>query len=216
MEAALALSSSEKDALRSQACSQAERYEILQQTQVTSLSKELRGLDERCDYLRKTYRSLRSGRQKLHARMLSYMKSESIGFSKERMLKQMDAVAELDKAIDEWMGKIERAENRRLRVRQKLLEHVAGAIMLGGPSSTCLSSAATVVGQSQKTHAALNRDTGLVTPPRSKDGKPEDVIPDEGSRDRRDVESIKIYADTQVLSLFSDIEQAIGRMCEAC
>ena len=33
--------------------------------------------------------------------------------------------------------------------------------------------------------------------------------------ERKDVESIRIYADTQVLNLFTDIEQAIGRMCEA-
>lgn len=32
--------------------------------------------------------------------------------------------------------------------------------------------------------------------------------------DRKDIESIKIYADNGVLNLFTDIEQAIGRMCE--
>jgi hypothetical protein len=34
--------------------------------------------------------------------------------------------------------------------------------------------------------------------------------------DRKDVESIKIYADNQVLSLFNDIEMAVTKMCEAC
>jgi Up-regulated During Septation len=200
MEATLVLQADDREALRSQACTQAERYEILQQAQVAALGKELRALDERCEYLRTTYRSLRNGRQKLHTRMLTYLKTDSIVFSRERVLKQMEAVAELDKAIDDWALKSERAEDRRLRIRQKLLEHVAGAIMLGGTDSRGVS----------------QRDpVGLVTPPRSKDGPKEE---ESGSREkeRKDVESIKIYADTQVLNLFSDIEQVIGRMCEAC
>lgn len=46
------------------------------------------------------------------------------------MLKQEEALAELDASIDDWVNKLERAENRRTRVRQKLLEHVAAAAYL--------------------------------------------------------------------------------------
>lgn len=146
-------------------------------------------MDERCDYLRKTYKSLRAGRQKLHGRMISYLKrGESNIFSKESLLKQEEALAELDVSIDEFIQKLEQAENRRLRLRQKLLEHVAAALVLN-PSA--------LQNQSER------------TPPRSP------VKADSPSRaDRKEVESIKIYADGQVLNLFSDIEQAIGRMCE--
>jgi hypothetical protein len=161
--------------------------------------KELRTLDERCEYLRNTYKTLRSGRQKLHLRMISYLKNDTITFSKERLLKQEQAVVELDKALDDWAVKLELAENRRLRVRQKLLEHVAAAMMLNTTSSA----------------------TGQPTPPGSSGGStgpssPEPLRLSGEHRRGEDRESIRIYAEPQVLSLFNDIEQAIGRMCEAC
>lgn len=46
------------------------------------------------------------------------------------MLRQEEALGELDASIDEWFNKLEQAENRRMRVRQKLLEHVAAATTL--------------------------------------------------------------------------------------
>ncbi len=49
------------------------------------------------------------------------------------MLKQEEALAELDASIDDWVTKLEQAENRRTRVRQKLLEHVAAAAILPVP-----------------------------------------------------------------------------------
>ena len=155
--------------------------------------QELRALDDRCDYVRETYRSLRAGRQKLQQRMVTYLKSESITFSKERLLKQEEALIELDKSIDAWVFKLEVAENRRLRVRQKLLEHVAAALTLDmtahSPTNTTCS-------------------TPPVSPTKIESPKPLRV-------DRKEVESIKVYADNQVLNLFSDIEQAVIQMCEA-
>jgi hypothetical protein len=56
-------------------------------------------------------------------------------FSYESMLKQEEALAELDASIDDWVSKLEKAENRRMRVRQKLLEHVAAAAILPNPDS---------------------------------------------------------------------------------
>lgn len=101
-------------------------------------------------------------------------------------------MAELDISIDEFIHKLEQAENRRLRLRQKLLEHVAAALVLNP--------------------AAMRADVAENTPPRSP-VKMESPL----RMERRDVESIKIYADGHVLNLFSDIEQAIGKMCEqAC
>lgn len=122
--------------------------------------------------------------------MISYLKrGETVIFSRESLLKQEEALAELDISIDEFISKLEQAENRRLRLRQKLLEHVAAALFLN-PS-------------------ANRPQYSESTPPRSP------VKADSPARmERRDVESIKIYADGHVLNLFSDIEQAIGRMCE--
>ena len=125
--------------------------------------------------------------------MLSYLKrGETSIFSRESLLKQEEALAELDISIDEWILKLEQSENRRLRLRQKLLEHVAAAILLDPSGSRSM--------------VTEN------TPPRSP------VKAESPSRmERKEVESIKIYADGHVLNLFSDIEQAIGKMCEqAC
>lgn len=124
--------------------------------------------------------------------MISYLKrGETVIFSRESLLKQEEALAELDVSIDEFILKLEQAENRRLRLRQKLLEHVAAALVL---------------------NPAAIHDIAESTPPRSpiKTESPTRI-------ERKDVESIKIYADGHVLNLFSDIEQAIGKMCEqAC
>ncbi|KAL6711315.1 hypothetical protein ACN47E_005846 [Coniothyrium glycines] len=191
-EAARRMSDADKKLLHKQAYDQAGNFEVLNKRDVASLSRELRALDERCEYLRKTYKSLRAGRQKLHGRMISYLKrGETVIFSRESLLKQEEALAELDISIDEFILKLEQAENRRLRLRQKLLEHVAAAIVLN-PSAV--------------------RDVTESTPPRSP------VKPDSPSRtERKETESIKIYADGHVLNLFSDIEKAIGQMCEqAC
>ncbi|OAX82815.1 hypothetical protein ACJ72_02834 [Emergomyces africanus] len=54
-------------------------------------------------------------------------------FSREGILKQEEALSELDRSIDEWVCKLEHAENRRIRIRQKLLEHMAGAMTLWTP-----------------------------------------------------------------------------------
>lgn len=188
-EASRRISDADKRLLHKQAYDQAGNFEVLNKRDVASLSRELRALDERCDYLRKTYKSLRAGRQKLHGRMIAYLRrGETVIFSRESLLKQEEALAELDVSIDEFIQKLEQAENRRLRLRQKLLEHVAAAIVLD-PSS---------------------RDqVAEATPPRSP------VKMDSPARSqRKETESIKIYADGHVLNLFSDIEKAIGKMCE--
>lgn len=206
-EASRRMQEAEKDTLYKQAFAQAEKFEVMNKRDVASMSRvcisrrhasvpvtdiprqELRALDERCDYLRKTYKSLRAGRQKLHSRMISYLKrGNTVIFSRESLLKQEEALAELDVSIDEFILKLEQAENRRLRLRQKLLEHVAAALVLNP--------------------AALH-DASETTPPRSP-VKVESPL----RHERKAVESIKIYADGHVLNLFSDIEHAIGKMCE--
>jgi hypothetical protein len=129
--------------------------------------------------------------------MIVYLKSDSLIFSKERLLQQQEALIELDASIDDWITKLERAENRRLRLRQKLLEHVAASMTLSTP-----------------TKGVHNQHQQLATPPRSPlratspSPSPLRII------DRKDVESIKIYADN--LSLFNDIELAVTKMTEAC
>jgi hypothetical protein len=79
------------------------------------------------------------------------------------MLKQEEALAELDASIDDWVTKLEHAENRRTRVRQKLLEHVAAAATL--PISP-------IVGITESLHLAMgvrpnNTSDFVSTPPRS-------------------------------------------------
>ncbi|KAK3359133.1 Up-regulated during septation-domain-containing protein [Lasiosphaeria hispida] len=164
------LSQSEVAALQKQALQQASRFEVLRKEDVDTMSRELRQLDERTEYLRRTYTSLRAGRRNLHTRICQYLRSpRTAKFSHDAMLKQEEALAELDASIDDWVAKLEQAENRRTRVRQKLLEHVAAAATLtvapGG-----------VVGVSESLQLAmgvvrpLTATTGagnISTPPRS-------------------------------------------------
>lgn len=85
------------------------------------------------------------------------------------MLKQEEALAELDASIDEWITKLDQAENRRTRVRQKLLEHVAAA-------TTLSLSTGSVAGVSESLQCAMgvrpmasatNGAGNISTPPRS-------------------------------------------------
>ena len=190
------LANSERERLRDKAYGQVEKFEVLNSRDVNSLTKELHALDERCEYLRRTYKSLREGRQRLHARMISYLrKSETVCFNRDSLLKQEEALVELDISIDDWIHKIEQVENRRTRIREKLLEHVAAAVVM--PST-----------------AMLTDESNQATPPRSpvKADSPDSPY----HTNRKDVESIRIYADGEVLNLFADLEKAIGHMCDSC
>ncbi|PGH23528.1 hypothetical protein AJ80_02482 [Polytolypa hystricis UAMH7299] len=186
------LSYSEVTRLQDQARKQAQKFEVLKYGEVKSLSRELRALDKRCEYLRETYNSLRAGRRSLHTRMISYLRSPRVSkFSREGILKQEEALSELDQSIDEWVTKLELAENRRTRIRQKLLEHMAGAMILRYPPAV--------------TDPFLDHQT----PPRSplKTDSPASI-------NRRDVESIRIYAGAELQALFVNIEKEMERMVD--
>ncbi|GAD93431.1 conserved hypothetical protein [Paecilomyces variotii No. 5] len=196
-EALRVLTSKEVERLQEQARRQAQKFEVLKYNDVKSLSQELRALDERCDYLRTTHNSLRAGRRSLHERMITYLKSPSLSkYSMDSMLRQEEALASLDQAIDEWVAKLEVAENRRTRVRQKLLEHMAATLLV------------------QRTNPEPQRFEE--SPPPSPD-----EIETEVGTSRKDVHSIKIYADemvyadAKVYALFADIEKEMELMTEA-
>lgn len=112
------------------------------------------------------------------------------------MLKQEEALASLDQAIDEWVAKLEYAENRQTRVRQKLLEHMAAALLVqrASPEPTKLEE----------------------SPPPS----PDELATQLGMN-RKDIHSIKIYADervyadAKVYALFEDIEKEMELMTGA-
>ena len=74
------------------------------------------------------------------------------------MLKQEEALSELDASIEDWVAKLEQAENRRSRVRQKLLEHIAAATLLppmaGDGDETCLNVSNV---RPSRVHEILNR-----------------------------------------------------------
>ncbi len=162
--------------LAAQALQQAARFEVLRREDVDNLSRELRSLDERTEYLRRTYTSLRAGRRNLHTRICQYLRSPRVAkFSHDSMLRQEEALAELDTSIDDWVTKLEQAENRRTRVRQKLLEHVAAAATLPlagvhlsvGSSGSSLASPAApnnVVGVSESLQLAMGIKPAAATP----------------------------------------------------
>ncbi|CUS09553.1 unnamed protein product [Tuber aestivum] len=120
---------SQIESLQTAAKLRSEEFCVLHPKDVEGLSKELSQLETRCQYLRETHKSLRDGRRTLHTRMLAYLRSaRSAVFSRESLLKQEEALAELDAAIDDWHNKLEKAEDRRARVKEKLLEHLAAAL----------------------------------------------------------------------------------------
>lgn len=164
------------------------------------------------------------------------------------MLKQEETLAELDASIDDWVTKLEHAENRRTRVRQKLLEHVAAA--------STLSMVKDVAGASEILQQAMGfRPTtaasDISTPPRSptKTSTPThsqsqspstspqrvvarvpSMIPElpaeeleEAPIDRKRksssaestlqrMESIRIYADSDVYALLADVESEFTKL----
>ncbi|KAI0143874.1 hypothetical protein F4776DRAFT_653360 [Hypoxylon sp. NC0597] len=243
-EAVKALDTSEVAYLQKQALGQTLRFEVLKKDDVESLSKELRHLDERTEYLRRTYTSLRAGRRNLHSRICQYLRSPRVAkFSYESMLKQEETLAELDASIDDWVTKLEHAENRRTRVRQKLLEHVAAA--------ATLSLVKDVTGTSEVLQQAMGvrlPSSDISTPPRSPTksvpspqaqspspspqrvvARVPSVIPELPAEELEDtsvtrsrknsaestlqrMESIRIYADSDVYALLADVENEFTKL----
>jgi hypothetical protein len=203
--------------------------------------QELRHLDERTEYLRRTYTSLRAGRRNLHSRICQYLRSPRVAkFSHDSMLKQEEALAELDASIDDWVNKLEQAENRRTRVRQKLLEHVAAAATLPTTATTAASES---LQQAMGIRPPPPIGVGNIsTPPRSptkiafaphtvsNSPSPQRVVAQVPSTilemplveeaalaedtlsSLRHVESIRVYADSDVYALLADVESQFSKM----
>ena len=126
-------------------------------------------------------------------------KSELSIFSRDSLLRQEEALADLDLSIDDWCEKLEVADARRSCVQQKLLEHIAGA--------ACL----------QPSIEGNYMNSSQWTPPGSPEKDNIHAIVAEPAAsspiNRSDTESIQIYADSDVLELFNSIERVIGNMC---
>jgi hypothetical protein len=163
------------------------------------------------------------------------------------MLKQEETLAELDASIDDWVTKLEHAENRRTRVRQKLLEHVAAAAAmsttgnLGGVSETLQQATgmrmqpnATDVSTPPRsptksaTFLDCSSPSPSSSPPRVVARVPSAIIEEEiedgkSHRSRfssstqsalQRMESIRIYADSDVYALLEDVENEFTKLNE--
>ncbi|KAI1821394.1 hypothetical protein F4861DRAFT_533006 [Xylaria intraflava] len=163
--AAEKLNQAEITHLRMQALEQAARFEVLKSDDVDDLSRELRYLDERTEYLRHTYTSLRAGRRSLQSRICRYLRARCMArFNYDAVLRQEESLAELDASIDDWAVKLEHSENRRMRVRQKLLEHIAAAASMSETNKPSHGNETpkNVIYTGMQPHIA-----GALTPPRS-------------------------------------------------
>ncbi|PQE04741.1 PIF1 helicase protein [Rutstroemia sp. NJR-2017a BBW] len=211
-QASSKLTIQEMETLRRQALGQVTRFEVLNSRDVDALSRELRALDERCLYLRKTHRSLRAGRRSLHERICTYLRSpRTAKFSHDSILKQEEALAELDNSIDDWVSKLDQAENRRTRVRQKLLEHVAAAVFMqpsGTPDDTT-PPRSPIKGISPVRSEVMELKEDIMFEEEEIEEEEEETI-----SKRQAVESIRIYADSDVFALLADVEEEINRMSE--
>ncbi|OTB16492.1 hypothetical protein K445DRAFT_292380 [Daldinia sp. EC12] len=245
-EAVKNIDSAEAVYLQKQALGQTLRFEVLKKDDVENLSKELRHLDERTEYLRRTYTSLRAGRRNLHSRICQYLRSPRVAkFSYESMLKQEETLAELDASIDDWVTKLEQAENRRTRVRQKLLEHVAAASTLsmvkdiGGTSDILqqimgvrLPNGTSDISTPPRSPTKITSSTQSQSPspsPQRVVARVPSMIPELPSEETEDdaaegnrkssvestlqrMESIRIYADSDVYALLADVENEFTKL----
>ena len=166
-------------------------------------------------------------------------------FSYESMLKQEETLAELDASIDDWVTKLEHAENRRTRVRQKLLEHVAAAAAMAASAGLGSSSETLQHAMGMRTQP---KPSDVATPPRSPtkgatffdcsspspSSSPQRVVArvpsaiieeeNEDGKSHRSrlssstqsalerMESIRIYADSDVYALLEDVENEFTKL----
>ncbi|EPE05492.1 hypothetical protein F503_02231 [Ophiostoma piceae UAMH 11346] len=207
-------------ALATQALQQAARFEVLRKEDVDSLSRELRSLDERCEYLRRTYTSLRAGRRNLHGRICQYLRSPRVAkFSHDSMLKQEEALAELDTSIDDWVTKLEQADNRRTRVPSTILEQplVEEAMATIAKSEAAAAAAAAAVSAKSGPKPAAIATTAVPEASTTANAVPDTPLSPASTIDglggrRVDVESIRIYAGDDVYALLADVENQITQM----
>lgn len=182
----------------------------------------------------------------MHSRICQYLRSSrGAAFSQEALLKQEEALGELDASIDDWVSKLEHAENRRTRVRQKLLEHVAAAVAMvpavtrldftpreptrANPQASILSVCAsdlTTPPRSPNKESFLKIEASPSPSPQRVVARVPSVIPEEadsiassrlsaatiakGALER--MESIRIYADSDVYELLADVESEFTKL----
>jgi hypothetical protein len=109
---------------------------------------------------------------------------------RQSILQKVETLADLDDTIDDWAKKLERAEDQRLRARQRLLEHIAAVLAMPsvidnkGTASDGLG-----VGPEQ-------------TPPQSPEG-----LKSPSMTARYEGESIKIYAGSEMHALLGVLEK---------
>ena len=124
--------------------------------------------------------------------MVSVLKSpRTATFSRDHLIRQEEALLDLDISINEWLVKLSAVESGRQKAQQKLLEHTAAVIYMTGLPNAC-------------DETSMNQQT----PPRS----PQKL---NFGTERREVESIRVYADSGVASLLASIEQEIGVLAES-
>lgn len=140
------------------------------------------------------------------------------------MVQKVETLMELDETVDEWARKLERAEDQRLRARQKLLEHIAavlvvptstdsGAVAGATTTTTTTPTAGPVMGGSAE-NVKLPAPAVMPTPPES----PETPIsrkPERPMSQQTGAESIRIFAASDVQALLMDIDREIEASVEA-
>ncbi|KAL2886091.1 hypothetical protein HOO65_070553 [Ceratocystis lukuohia] len=229
------LSGPELLSLRAQAHEQACRFKILRASDVDELSRELRVLDERIEMLGAEYFNMRGTRRNLHGRVMTLLRARP-RVSLDAISRQEEALCELDARIDEMTAQMATVENRRTRVRQKLLEHVAAAAMipvmqptappkslapstshhyastLSTPLAALVSASALRSAAAESAAASLQSQTQFQAPPRSSSiRRPTINFPAPPSASgpitvRGKTESIYIYAGSDVFGLASVTE----------
>ena len=180
--------------------------------------------------IRATVAELRAERKAVMARLSAFLHAPGNSLvAREAVVKHQRALAECDAAVEEWLAELEAAEERRGVVGRKLAQHVTAVLALRLPGTESGGAGGGVgvggaggagrggVGPKVENTPPLSPvelDAGWVGADAAAEGS---AVVDEGGEGekRRDVESIRVYADLGVASLLKSIELEIDMMGRA-
>ena len=133
--------------------------------------------------------------------MIAYIElAETSHISRESILRQEEALMQLDTRIDSWITRLKRTETRRTELRQQLMEHIT-AILTVESQDDGESVYETVV---EKRPPPRYPPPSGPLPPRPKDPRRAQA------RERTESQATTVYDDPGVASLLNDIDHELG------
>ena len=137
----------------------------------------------------------------MHSRMIAYVElAETSHISRESILRQEEALMQLDSRVDAWIARLKRTETRRTELRQKLMEHITAILTVESQDD----------GESIYENVAEKRAPPRYPPPSGPlPPRPKDPRRARG-REKTESQATTVYDDPGVASLLNDIDHELG------